>query len=708
MQIDISKTTQHSVLVYYILIILIGILIFGILTTYDFVWDDKDPNLIENKYLQNPSLKNIAHFWIMPYAQMYIPMSYTSWALVKEIGQLLPFGNSVDGFNPFAFHLFNILFHILNSILVFKILRLLIKGNLPCFIGALFFLLHPLQVETVAWITEFRGLMSAFFGFSSLYILLKNDVYSCKDLSSKCLKIRYINSLILFVLGMLSKPSVAVISIIGFLIYLFYFKIDVWQSFKKVIPFIIITIPFVFILRYVQPSSFHTEVAPIWSRFFIWMDTINFYLLKTIIPYPLVTTYTRTFQNLLPHFWFYLEWIIPPLLVFLAIRADRKNRILFLGLLIFIAGFLPVSGLISFVFQKWSNVADRYVYFSMFGFGLIIAWLLDTYRKKLIWVPIIIVLLLFTILTRIVQIPVWKNSLILWSHALTHGEPNTYAYNNRGIAFQKSGDYKNALEDFKKSIILNSLHTKSYYNIGIVYAENARPDSAITYYSKAIDQKVDYVDAYLNRGVAYNHLKQYDKALKDFNFIININPNDEMAYSNRGIVYLELHKYGYALKDFSRAIILNPNRAQTYYLRGKVKNLIGNKEGALSDFNAALNLKPDLIDALVQRAMLYEAKGNYEAAIIDALKSYRLNKDKLDSVILLGDLLTKKGDLPIAIDFYSHAISIEPKNAEIYKKRAVVYYLLGKYIKSNQDVLQAEQLGATIRKSFLESLREKL
>jgi len=532
-----TKRTSAALLV--LLLIICTFIVYGQTLTYDFVWDDKDPNLIENRYLQYTSFKNVLHFWTKPYAQMYIPVPYTTWALIKEIGTLIPWGQRVDGFNPFAFHLFSILFHIFNGLLVFRILKLLIKNEWSAFFGTLIFILHPLQVESVVWITEFRGLLAAFFGFSSLYILINNEILKKKNISKSCLTIRYINSLILFVFGMLSKPSVIVIPAFAFIIYLLYFKEKFWQSFKKLIPFIVVTIPFIIMLRFVQPASYHTEVAPLWSRFFIWMDTINFYFLKTLIPYPLVVTYTRTFQTLLPKYWFYLEWIIPVLLVFFAVKLYKRNPIILLGLLLFIVGFLPVSGLVSFVFQKWSNVADRYVYFSMFGLGLVIAWLLAKYHNKLVWILLLDILLCFTLLTILIQIPVWKNSLTLWNHALIHGRPSTYAYNNRGIALQNNGEYEMALEDYKKSIILNSLHTKSYYNIGIVYSKNERPDSAITYYNKAIAQRKDYIDAYLNRGVAYVSLEEYDKAISDYNFVINLRSDDEMAYSNRGILYFD-------------------------------------------------------------------------------------------------------------------------------------------------------------------------
>jgi len=506
---------------------------------------------------------------------------------------------------------------------------------------------------------------------------------------------------------MLSKPSVVVIPAFAFLIYLLYFKEKFWQSFKKLIPFIVVTIPFIIMLRFVQPASYHTEVAPLWSRFFIWMDTINFYFLKTLIPYPLVVTYTRTFQTLLPKYWFYLEWIIPVLLVFFAVKLYKRNPIILLGLLLFIVGFLPVSGLVSFVFQKWSNVADRYVYFSMFGLGLVIAWLLAKYHNKLVWILLLDILLCFTLLTILIQIPVWKNSLTLWNHALIHGRPSTYAYNNRGIALQNNGEYEMALEDYKKSIILNSLHTKSYYNIGIVYSKNERPDSAITYYNKAIAQRKDYIDAYLNRGVAYVSLEEYDKAISDYNFVINLRSDDEMAYSNRGIAYSELGRYNEAISDFSRAIELNPQRAQTYYLRGKVNFFERNYTAALEDYNKALLLDDTFVDAYIKRALLYAEMGNFEQAINDINKASSLTQNDIEILITKGDIFSKEKYFSESAQAYTDAINIEPDCGILYQKRAVSYYFLGKYENARKDIQKAENLGIIIPKSFLNALEKK-
>ncbi|MDP8226823.1 MAG: tetratricopeptide repeat protein [Candidatus Celaenobacter polaris] len=686
-------TKTKSQLIIYLLLILIPIAVYWQCTSYEFVWDDTDPNLIENRYLQYPSFKNVLHFWTKPYAQMYIPVPYTAWALIKEIGSFLPCGQKVDGFNPFAFHLFSILFHIFNGIFIFKILKLLIKNDWSAFFGALIFLLHPLQVESVVWITEFRGLLAAFFGFSSLYILIKNEKLKESKYSKSGMTIRYINSLILFLFGMLSKPSVIVIPAFAFLIYLIYFKATFWSSFKKIIPFIIITIPFVLMLRFVQPASYHTEVAPLWSRFFIWMDTINFYILKTLIPYPLVVTYTRTFQTLLPRFWFYIEWIIPVLLVVFAARSYKKNPFILLGALIFIVGFLPVSGLVSFVFQKWSNVADRYMYFSMFGIALLTSWLLGTFTAKKVWIPTMCIILIFSVLTGFVQIPVWKDPLSLWSHALKHGKPNTFAYNNRGAAYNKLHEFDKAIADFNHALELNPQDASSYNNRGFAFSQTDQNDRALNDFDKALEYDPYYYEVYINRGNALKGKGEVVSALENYKKSLLLNSSQPKSYYNIGLVYAENEHPDSAIVYYNKAIEKLPNYTAAYLNRGNAYAGMGQLDKALENYNLVLNIDPSDEMAYSNRGILYFDTGKFREAIDDFSKALVLNPQRAQTYYLRGKVNFVEKNYTAALEDYNDALLLDETFVNAYIKRALLYAEGGNFKLAIDDINKAGSLS---------------
>ena len=661
-------------------------------TSYEFVWDDNDPNLIENRYLQYPSSKHVLHFWTEPYAQMYIPVPYTSWALIKEIGSFLPWGQKVNGFNPFAFHLFSLLFHTLNGLLVFRILKLLIKNDWYAFFGALIFLLHPLQVESVVWVTEFRGLLAAFFGFSSLYLLIKNEILKKNKNSTSCFTIRYINSMILFLFGMLSKPSVVVIPGFAFLIYLLYFKENFWNSFKKIIPFIIITIPFIIMLRFVQPASYHTEVAPLWSRIFIWMDTINFYILKTLIPFPLVVTYTRTFQTLLPKFWFYIEWIIPVLLVIFAAKLFKKNSIILLSLLIFIVGFLPVSGLVSFNFQKWSNVADRYMYFSMFGTALLTSWLLKTYKSKKVWIPTICIILCFSILTGFIQIPVWKDPLSLWSHALKYGNPNTFAYNNRGAAYNKLQEFDKAIIDFNHALELNPQDASSYNNRGFAFSKTNQNDRALNDFDKALEYDPYFDEVYINRGNALKDRGEVGSAIQDYKKSLLLNSSQPKSYYNIGLTYAENDHPDSAIVYYNKAIEELPNYTAAFLNRGIAYAGMQQFEKALENYNMVLNIDPSDEMAYSNRGILYFDTGKLREAINDFSKAIDLNPQRAQTYYLRGKINFVEKNFAAALDDYNNALLLDDMFVNAYIKRALLYAEIGNFEQAIDDINKAVSL----------------
>ncbi len=683
---------SKSRLLIYLLLILIPLAVYWQCTSYEFVWDDKDPNLIENRYLQYTSFKNVLHFWTKPYAQMYIPMPYTAWALIKEIGTLIPWGQRVDGFNPFAFHLFSILFHIFNGLFVFRILKLLINNEWSAFFGTLIFILHPLQVEPVVWITEFRGLLAAFFGFSSLYILIKNEFLK-KSISKRCCTIRYINSLILFVLGMLSKPSVVVIPAFAFLIYFLYFKENLWHSLKKIIPFIIATIPFVLILRFVQPASYHTEIAPLWSRFFIWMDTINFYFLKTLIPYPLVVTYTRTFQTLISKFLFYLEWVIPVLLVFFAVKLYKKNSFILLSLIIFIVGFMPVFGLVSFNFQKWSNVADRYMYFSLFGIALVVGWLLSTYKTQKVWVPTICLILCFTILTGFVQIPVWKNSLSLWTHALNYGKPNTFAYNNRGAAYNKLQQYDKAIIDFNRALEINPQDASSYNNRGFSFLQSDQNEEALNDFNKALEFNPSYYEVYINRGNALKGKGDVVSALEDYKKSLLLNSSQPKSYYNIGLTYAENDNPDSAIVYYNKAIAQLPNYTAAYLNRGIAYAGMKRYDIALENYNLVLQIDPYDEMAYSNRGILYFDTGNFSQAIDDFSKAIELNPQRSQTYYLRGKVNFVEKNYAAALEDYNQALLLDDTFVNAYIKRALLYSEIGHFEQAINDINTAISLA---------------
>lgn len=461
---------RNSIIIFLILII-IPLAIFWQTTKFDFVWDDIKINLYDITTFQELNTNNIAQFC----KGMFIPITYTVWALLKQLEQLFP--TKQNYFNPFIYHLANVILHIINGFLVFAFLRLIIKNKWAVLCGTLIFLLHPIQVETVAWVSEFRGLLSTAFCLSALLLYLNaNQKYETS--SRKNLIFYYINSLLLFIFAILSKPSAVIIPIYACFLDMYICKNSFKHSFMRILPWFIVIIPIIYLTKHSQPSNIINVFVPFYIRPLIWMDAINFYIYKILYPLHLASSYARIPQSVINHWWLYVEWLIPITIIYVLWYIRKRFPLLIISFLFFIIGFLPVSGFVSFVFQNWSTVADRYIYLSMIGISLVFAYILSKIKHPLLWFSVGLLICFLGVQSYFIQIPVWKNDFTLWNHCIKVTNCDARAYNNRAIEFSNMEKYGKALEDYNKALDINPQHKNSYYGRALVYCSLEEYDEA--------------------------------------------------------------------------------------------------------------------------------------------------------------------------------------------------------------------------------------
>lgn len=524
---DLFKFSKNGFIL--LLLCIVPFLLFWQTTSFEFVWDDTD-HLMNNKYLNPASLKNLSHFWKEVHWGLYIPITYTIWGGIKEFSLLL-------GFNPestFLFHFANNLLHIINGLLVFTILRQLIHNRWYAMIGALFFLTHPIQVETVAWVSEFRGLLSFTFGFTALYLYIKSCHYNFQEHHFKLSRRYYVYSWFFFIAALLSKPSILVIFIFILIFEYYLYQTTIKKLFLRVIPFLLPILITIAITSSVQGNT--TDPYPLWIRPFIYSDSVIFYLKKVFIPFDFSITYGRNNEYLITHWWFYSSWLLLLGIGLILLKYRKKLKLILLGAILFIVGFLTVSGLIRFDFQGWSNVADRYAYISMVGMAIIISASLEilNINKKGIFLFLTILIGCLIFLAAI-QIPIWRDRLSLWDNAIKITPQESEAWNQRGIYYSKHKQYKKALLDYQKSVELNPKNDKPYYNMGILLCRLKKYDLAIRAYDQSLILSPLSENYYYNRGLTYLNLKKYDLAISDFKKAIQIKPEYKDAIINLNI-----------------------------------------------------------------------------------------------------------------------------------------------------------------------------
>ena len=324
-----------------------------------------------------------------------------------------------------------------------------------------------------------------------------------------------------------------------------------------------------------------------------------------------------------------------------------------------------------------------------------------------------------------------------YSHAIELNPNHTHAYNNRGIAYENTGNFDRAIEDFNTAIGLNSNYAIAYNNRGTAHGVKGDYDCAIVDFTKAIEQKRDYAEAYYNRGNIYNNKGNSDHAIEDYTKAIGFNPNYANAYNNRGNVYYDKGNYDRAIEDLNMAIRLNRSYANAYTNRGNAYDKKGDYDHAIAGHTKAIDLNPKHAHAYFNRDNVYDKKGDYDSAIADYTKAIDLNpkhahayggrgvvygkKGKYDLAIkdfntviefrsdyAVGSIFYynrgyaygKKGDYNRAIADYTKAIELKPDYAAAYYNRGEALLHLEEWEKAKSDLTTARDKGVDIIASF--------
>ncbi len=336
-------------------------------------------------------------------------------------------------------------------------------------------------------------------------------------------------------------------------------KENILKTIQRTWFFILLILP-IFILTLFSETESKTDLSiNFFARPLIFLDSIGFYIKQIIYPLDLAVNYGRTPSFVLKNIFSLILHIILALSLFL-IFVFKKNKKLIYGYLIFVIGFLPLSGLVTFYFQLFSTVADRYVYFSMLGVSIVFVGFISELKKlntrNIFSGTYIFVLMIVTFS----QLPAWKDEISLWNNSIKkYPEVSAYSYFARGSAFMETGKNQEAILDFTSAIKLDSTLELSYYNRGNIYFDMRNYSAAIADYNSTLQLNPKNMNALINRGLSYSEINMFDKAITDFSLALDIDSTNFDVYVNRGIAYANLGFLESAIKDFQNALKINPN-----------------------------------------------------------------------------------------------------------------------------------------------------
>ncbi len=612
------------------ILILAVLAVFGPAARYDFVgWDD-DIHVYNNPYLKPPTVESTIRFWEGPYEGLYIPATFSLWAGLTKVSGALE-GEEV--FKPFVYHGANIILHLLNVLLVYSILALLLEGEgggrarvaWAAGAGALLYGLHPIQVEPVVWVSSMKDLLCGFF---SLLAIREYLVYA-KGLcvtdwgeEHRVVRVRPAAvGTVAFVLALLAKPAAVPVPVIAWLLLHFRCRnrdFDLQKSIRSffeaphmlLVVWVLLSTPIIFLAKFSEKEIPLGFVAPLWARLPVALDAIGFFLGKLLVPFNLGIDYGRTPELVMEEGWFHCTWIFPvALAVFLVFLKDRKRWLAAFG--VFVAGVLPVIGLVPHGYQVFSTVADRFLYLALLGPALAFGWLFVSRRYKTIIIFCAVFLCLIGALS-IRQRMGWADNVKLFEHAL---EVNPRSY-------------------------------MAHYNLGLTLSDREDRSEAVEHYRKALAIKPDYGRAHNNLGAVLTEMGRLEESIPHYAAAFRLNPGDVRAYFN---LYSAYNQMGIELADR------------------------GDLEGAVAHYRKALAINPAYADAVNNLGNALAAAGDRKAAIVHYRKALKIKPDYPMALNNLGVALAGEGKLTEAIEYFSKALLIDPSfpNARINLERAV-------------------------------------
>ena len=694
----LNISPQKQILIVYIVLTLATLAVFWQVNQYDFVNFDDIVYVTQNSHIQSGiTLDGFRWAFSTTYAEFWHPLTWLS----------LMFDYQLYGLNAGGYHLTNLILHIMSTLLLFWLFNRM-TGSIwrSAFIAALF-ALHPLHVESVAWIADRKDVLSAFFWMLTLCLYV---YYTEKPVIR-----RHLLVLLCFACGLMSKSMVVTMPII--MILLDYWPlgrlqvndqklsetkiagiIPLWQL-KEKIPFFILSAVFSIITLYAQhnPSS---KNFPLGSKIDNAPVSFVTYLEKTFWPHDLAVFYP--FSDQLP-VWQIFGAALLILVISTAVMVTVKRLpYLFVGWLWYAITLIPVIGIV----QVGNHaMADRYTYIPLIGISIMLAWGIplllksEEMRKKILFPMGVVFLAILSVLSW-QQCGYWKNSYELFTHTLEVTENNYTIHCNLAVLLAGQGDSKAAEFHYMEALKIKPDDKDTNMNFGNLLVRQGRLDEAIERYIAAIKSKPNFVEAYNSLGVAYVQRGNWQKAIEQFSEAVKINPgyldaqnNLKMALQRKqvkesastkpsadsessrtfagrmmaGTNLMKKSDLDGAIIHFQEALKIEPKNLNAHVSMGLALGYKRNFDGAINHFRAAIKINPRIPETYNSLAVALTYTGKIEEAIVQLKKAIEINPQFAKAYNTLGVILAKTGKVDEGIAYLKEALRLDQNNAEAKK-----------------------------------------
>jgi len=569
-------------------------------------WDDPE-YVLENQLLRDLSPSGLQAIATTFVDGNYHPLTVLSLALDHHGSDL----------HPVAYHRTNIVLHVFATLAVYGFVLLLTRSIELSAITSLFFGIHPMHVESVAWISGRKDLLYGLFYFLACgsYVLWVRGA-----------RARYLAAaLACFLLSLLSK-GMAVALPIALISIDFYLRRPTSRStWLEKTPFFVLSLVFGVLAIVAQTQSVQEfSTYPWYERGLVAFHGIAAYLVRAIAPIHLSAFYPYPSGFSLP-ITYLLSPIVAVLLIVGITWSARRDRLVAFGALFFLINVALVLQLIP---VGSAALADRYTYVSYMGVGLMLAagvrWVRSTAFARgatLGWIAMALVAALFAVWIGAAwkRVHVWKNDVTLWTDVLAQYPELPLAYAHRAWFYQQQGDREHAMADVQKALAIDANDSQARTTRGTLYYMAGDYRDALVDLDLAVRLRPGSASAIGNRGAVLLALERPDAAIADFTRAIALNPWLTEAYLNRALAYGVKRQFARAIPDLDIAIRYQPANPQAFLWRGAARLEVGDSTGAVMDYDEALRLAPRFGEAYFARSNAYERMGRFDQAMRDAL-----------------------------------------------------------------------------------------
>lgn len=573
-------------------------------------WDD-NAHLTENTMVKSLKFSNLKNIFTSTVFKTYIPLTTLSFAVEYYF----------FGFNSFIYHFDNILLHCAIVVLVFFLGLRFKLSILASFLAALLFAIHPMHVESVAWITERKDVLYAFFYMLALHQYLKYVDH--KEWRP------YVLAIIFGICAMLAKSMALSLPIIFLLCDWFCGRKFTKMMVLDKIPHFLYVVPLAWITYSLNATVLNTNTKFLTSiLMYAWSFT--FYIRKFFFPLSFDPVYDVPQPVDLTN-----EIYVFSLILFLGIIGlfciFLKRRWFAFAMMFYVGSIFFLLRSDVQLYASW--VADRFMYLPSVGFCLLIGrYLVKCFdfakmkRMYVRWIAYIGVLCIFLSLSvkTYAQNKIWKNDMSLWSYVLDKHPDMPRALNNRGLMYKMDEQYDLALKDFNRAIELSPRYFKPYKNRGELNGIVGNNELALRDFNAVIHLKPTLANVYSNRGYIYTLQGKHALALEDLNKAILLDDTLTKAYYNRGNVYSSLNKLDLALKDYTALLEIDDEDYRGYSNRGYVYMNLGQYQKAISDLTKSIEIDSKYANAYFNRSVCYQNLKQFDLALKDATIAKRL------------------------------------------------------------------------------------